>query len=134
MSHYSKIQTEIVDQESLLKALAGLGYRNVEVHDYPVNLFGYRGDMRAEKANVVIRRRFVGDASNDVGFVKNADGIFQAVISEWDQQLLGADWVQKVCQAYAYQAVVAKLEEQGYSIATQEVDPATKKIRLVLKR
>ncbi len=33
MSHYSKIETEIVEREFLLKTLYDMGYASIEVHE-----------------------------------------------------------------------------------------------------
>lgn len=136
MSHYSKIDTEIVDQAALLKALKEVGYSDIEVHSEPVHLFGYMGDRRPEKAHVVVRRKHISNASNDIGFVKQADGRYEAIVSEYDEKLLGEDWVNKVCKIYAYYAVVEKLEEQGFVLDSQEgaITSTKEPVRLVLKR
>lgn len=134
MSHYTKIATQIVDPPALLKALADMGYKNVEVHKSAQGLYGYLGDQRPEKAHIIIRRKHISKDSNDIGFVRTESGAYQAIVSEYDQQLLGAHWVATVCQKYAYHAVVEKLQEQGFNVDSQEVDKATNKIRLVLKR
>lgn len=134
MSHYSKIDTQIVERESLLKALKDMGYNNIEVHDKPEHLYGYQGDIRPEQANIIIRRKYICRESNDIGFRLTAEGTYEAIISEFDEELLGKDWVGKVCQNYAEHAVVSKLEQQGFSIAEKKVDPVTQKVHLVLKR
>lgn len=134
MSHYSKIETQIVDRDSLLKALFDMGYSNVEVHETAQPLFGYLGDERPEQANVIIRRKDISLESNDIGFRITPEGTFEAIVSEYDQELLGADWVGKVCQKYAEHAVVSKLELQGFSVAEKKVDPVTNKVHLILRR
>lgn len=134
MSHYCKVDTQIVDQEMLLKALAEFGYTNVEVHEVAKNLYGYQGDLRPEKANVIIRRKHISAASNDIGFRLTGNGTYEAIISEYDQQILGADWVDKISQAYAYHGVVENLTKQGFAVSERKVDPQTKKIHLVLRR
>ena len=66
----------------------------VKVHmDKAVPLYGYKGDMRSERANIrvpkeIVNRYLGGGASNDIGFVKTADG-FDAIISAYDE---GAWW------------------------------------------
>lgn len=134
MSHYSKIETQIVERDSLLKALYDMGYSNIEVHEKAQHLYGYQGDLRPEQANVIIRRKYISGESNDIGFRLTAEGTYQAIVSEYDQELLGNDWVNKVCQRYAEHAVVSKLEEQGFAIAEKKTDPVTQKVHLVLKR
>ena len=134
MSHYSKIDTQIVERESLVKALHEMGYKDIEVHERAQNLFGYQGDVRPEQANVIIRRKHISTESNDIGVRLTAQGNYEAIVSEYDQQLLGADWVGKVCQTYAEIAVVNKLAQQGFEIAEKKVDPVTQKVHLVLRR
>ena len=52
-----------------------------------MSLYGYQGDRRKETANIVIRRKFVGSASNDLGFQKTDAG-YVAVISEFDRRTM----------------------------------------------
>lgn len=134
MSHYSKIDTQIVERESLVKALQEMGYNDIEVHEKAQNLFGYQGDVRPEQANVIIRRKHISLESNDIGFRLTTQGNYEAIVSEYDQELLGSDWVGKVCQTYAEIAVVSKLAQEGFEIAEKKVDPVTQKVHLTLRR
>ena len=134
MSHYSKIQTQIVERDALVKALQEMGYAKVEVHASPQHLYGYQGDRRPEQAEVIVRRKDISPMSNDIGFRRGADGTYEAIVSEYDQEILGSDWVGRVNQKYAEHAMVAKLEAQGFEIAERTVDKATNKVHLVLRR
>ncbi len=91
MSHFVQCQTQIRDRSALCRALEELGWadREIEVHAAPVPLYGYQGDERPERAEVVIRRQFVGEASNDIGFARQPDGTYLAIISEYDQRSRG---------------------------------------------
>ena len=40
-----------------------------EVHIEPQHLQGYQGDNRAQKAHIIVRRKYVGGSSNDLGFL-----------------------------------------------------------------
>lgn len=123
MSAYIKLLTPMTDQECLLAALADLGFDSgmVEVHATPVHLVGYGGDQREQTANIVIRRRHVGTASNDVGFLASATG-YQAFVSGYDHPRFGAEWLTQLNTLYqthreAKQERIAaeerrKLEEQ----------------------
>lgn len=101
MSAYITLLTPMTDQECLLAALADLGFDHVkvEVHATPVNLEGYQGDRRTVAANLVIRRRYVGGSSNDVGFLSTATG-YQAFVSDYDQSRFGAEWLAKLNTRY----------------------------------
>jgi len=83
MSAFRNYETQFRDQQCLVDALKELGYAP-EVHEKPVHLFGYHGDKREQTAEVVIRRNQVGSASNDVGYKRNDDGSFSAIISDYD--------------------------------------------------
>lgn len=72
------------DKDCLVEALKELGYQP-QVSEKPQNLEGYQGDARAQKAEIIIPRRQVGGASNDVGFKKNEDGTYTALISDYDK-------------------------------------------------
>lgn len=80
--------TDVVftNQALLLAALAELGYAEVEQGE-ALPLYGYQGDERAESAQLVIRRKHIGAASNDLGFTRTAEG-FTPIISEYDQRTL----------------------------------------------
>jgi len=134
LSHYSKIETQIVERDSLLQALRDAGYEHVECHDSAQSLFGYQGDVRPEKADVIVRRKYISPESNDIGFRLAEDGTYQAIISEYDQELLGEGWLGRLCQNYAEHAVVNKLKQQGFEIAERRLDPSTSKVHLTLRR
>ena len=74
------------DRECLLKALAECGYGTVEEGE-SLSLYGYQGDRRPETAQIVVRRKFIGSASNDLGFQKTDAG-YVPVISEYDQRYM----------------------------------------------
>ena len=48
-------------------------------------MVGYMGDARAEKAHIIIRRRQLDSASNDIGFARDGNVVYQALISEYDR-------------------------------------------------
>jgi hypothetical protein len=117
----------------LVEALASVGHRTVEVHDQPQTLYGYQGDARREKAEVVIRRKHVGSASNDIGFARRADGTFEAIISEYDRSRYNATWLTKLTHSYSHAATLRYAATHGYEVATDEVkEDGTR--RLTLRR
>lgn len=74
------------DRECLLNALSECGFVTVEEGE-ALSLYGYQGDKRAETAQIVVRRRFIGNASNDLGFQKTENG-YVPVISEYDRSYM----------------------------------------------
>ena len=133
MSHFTTIKTKITDIPSLVAALADVGFKTVEVHQEPQHLFGYQGDQRAQVAEIIIRRKFVGRASNDIGFKLQRDGTFDAIVSQYDRTKYSQAWLQRLLQRYAYHAVRAKLEEQGFALVNEEQHQDAQ-IHLVLRR
>lgn len=133
MSHYTEMTTEIIDAEHLVAALGDLGFAEIEVYDEPRALVGYKGDRRQQAAHVIVRRKFVGRGSNDIGFLRRPDGRFQAIISEYDRRRYDEAWLGRLTQRYAYRQTVAALAEQDFTIVEEKVE-ADGRIRLGLRR
>lgn len=133
MSHYTRVRTALTDQDTLVRALNGLGFTTVESHAAPQPLVGYQGDTRPQKAEVIVRRAFVGRLSNDIGFARAADGTFQAIVGDYDRAEHGDAWLAEVAQRYGYESARAFAEENGYEILTDERDEEGA-IRLTLRR
>lgn len=87
MSKYMTFtDTAFKDRDCLVQALAECGYAVVEEGE-ALSLYGYLGDKRTETAQIVVRRKFIGGASNDLGFQKTENG-YVPVISEYDQRYM----------------------------------------------
>ena len=129
MSKYL-IYQEIVfkDRRLLLAALADLGYATVEEGE-ALPLYGYQGDRRPETAEIVVRRRHLGPASNDLGFARTEDG-FVPVISEYDQRtLLGGHFLVKLRAAYS-ERVVEEVRRRLNGTARRTVEGNLVRIRV----
>ena len=87
MSEYLVCDTQMDDLDVVLETLEELGFpkSKVVVHATPVNLEGYRGDQRNQKAHIVIKRQHVGVGSNDIGFERQDDGSYKAWVSSYDR-------------------------------------------------
>ena len=103
MSAYTSVQTTYNDRECLVEALVKMGYarEHIEVHDTAQGLYGYHGDLRQEKANVIVRRQNVGGSSNDIGWEKQADGTYKEHISNYDHGKHNAKWLTGLKASYA---------------------------------
>jgi hypothetical protein len=119
MSAYSQNETQFKDGAVLCEALAMLDYtaEQVEVHKMADNLYGYHGDKREDTANIIIRRKFVGYDSNDIGFKLGTNGTYSAIISEYDSQRHGEEWLRKLKAAYAERAILKQAKLQGMKFA-----------------
>ncbi len=122
------------DRECLVAALMKCGKwtaEQIEVHDTPVNLYGYQGDKRAQVANIVIRRKYVQAAANDIGFVKEEDGTYTAIISEYDSGKYNKAWNDNLSQSYSVGVICKEAEAAGYTWEKEE-DKATQTVSVVL--
>lgn len=133
MSHYTQIALEIRDRDALVAALGDVGLARVEIHDQPQHLCGYEGDLRPEKAEVIVRREHVGPLSNDIGFRKNDAGAFAAIVSEYDRENgYGQNWRSRLLQRYGRHVAVASLRKRGFRVIREEEKAG--KLHLVLRR
>jgi hypothetical protein len=98
ISHYNTLKTELRNKKNLIKALVRRGWKeeNIEVHDEAQNLVDYQGDKRNQKAEIIIRRKYVGGASNDMGFKLQSDGTYQAIISDFDRNKYGDQFMKNL--------------------------------------
>lgn len=112
----------------LLAALADLGYTEVEEGE-ALALYGYQGDRRVETAEIVVRRRYVGSASNDLGFARTPRG-YVPIISEYDQRALhGGQFLVKLRTAY-HERVVEEVKRRLHGTAQRVVEGHLIKIRV----
>lgn len=98
-----------------------LGYI-YESHSTPQNLYGYAGDVRKEKANIIVRKKHVGHSSNDVGFLKDSDGNYSMIISEFDKTFKRSktNFIDKLPQIYSKNAVLRTAKSMGYTVRSKK--------------
>ncbi len=116
------------DRGLMLAALADLGYSQLEEGD-ALWLFGYQGDRRPETAEIVVRRRYLGSASNDLGFVRTPAG-YIPIVSEYDQRTLhGGQFLPKLRTAY-YERVVEEVRRRLHGTTRRVVEGNLVKIKV----
>jgi len=76
-----------------------MGYQP-EVHSEAKNLYGYAGKKRDQKANIIIPRTQVGNASNDVGFERVKKG-FILHASEFDHNWRTGERIKTLNKKYS---------------------------------
>ena len=125
MSHFTKIKTKLAVKEYIVKALADLGYScregvaTVKAHD---------GSTATVDFCVATR-----NPGFDIGF-KKTNGSFDMLADWWGIKEMKQElFTRQLSQRYAYHATKAKLEEQGFSVASEETDKDGQ-IHLVLRR
>ena len=111
MSKYLTFTDVVFKNEALLLAALGeLGYTTIERGE-ALPLYGYQGDERSERAQLVVRRKHIGAASNDLGFVHSAEG-YTPIISEYDQRTMhGGEFIPRLRTAYN-ERVVAEIRKR----------------------
>lgn len=95
MSHFNDFKTQITNQAALVRALCRCKNANgqviklsqIEISEIAKVLTGYdaRNGGKVQHANVILRKgdnHFFNDY-NDIGFVKQPDGTFKAVVSDY---------------------------------------------------
>ena len=134
MSHYTRTTTRLSNESALVAALAAMGFPDVECHEQPATLYGYRGDARKDRANVIIRRKHIGGASNDVGFARTPEGDFVAIISEFDARHFDTNWLRQLAVEYAKATVNEFATQNGWSTADAPEIEEDGTVRLTLRR
>ena len=132
MSHYTEVQTEFTDRDCLVKALQKMGY-TVEVHEGAgAHLYGYQGDKRSQLANVIVRKRFINDSSNDYGWKFDPKTKkFVMIESEYDvrSKHLKTDQLKQI---YAEEKLLKEARRRGFRIIKRETKGG--KILMTLRR
>lgn len=113
--------------QCVARALAhslGLKPEVIEIHKRAQNLVGYLGKTRPETAEVIVRRKWIGYASNDMGFkYKAATKEWSPVISGFDNHGKFADrWKKKFMSEWAAQNLMEQRSEQGWKCQRDTVD------------
>ena len=134
MSKYHDNTTTMDDQNCLVEALATHGKKARLAKDLVDGdqLTGYQGDKRQNRAHVIIPRIQVGGASNDIGFRREKDGTFTAVISEYDSHTYGPEWLSKIRKTYVEKKKVKELNAAGYTNIQREEIPTKNGTRVRL--
>jgi hypothetical protein len=140
MSHFVEIETqyEQKSEQEFIEALEELfGKGSVEVHEKGSALLGFQGDDRsmksksspdyAPKCELVIRRKNIGSASNDVGFKRTPNGNYTAYISDYDKGAhFGISKQGIVAMKYGVRVAEKTLKADGWkTIQIKEDDGST---------
>ena len=116
----------VKDRDCLIKALMDMGFKKeqIEIHDKATNLHGYQGDTRKQKAHVIIRKQYVGGASNDLGFEHVEGKGFVSHISDYDKSRYNAKWEKKLMGKYNVHEATKLIETDNDVISWEEtVEP-----------
>ncbi len=111
MSHFTKLKTKLTDKDVLVKALNALSYATQEnvLLDNPVN-----HEHEQVQVEVGITRY--------VGFKLEDDGTFHLVaeLDAWEEPITVNRFIEKVTQAYARETVVDTVQNQGFTVVSEQ--------------
>jgi hypothetical protein len=117
MSHFTKVATKINDLVALKKALDQLGWKYKHA-EQGVEVRGWRGAKTQAEISIDMGKY-------DVGVIKQEDGTYSLEADWWGIETTRGvkeeEVVKELNAKYAYQRVVAAVEEQGYTIDTNAV-------------
>lgn len=122
MSKFERTTTTIADGTYLVEALEELGFKPA-VNWQGQELRGYGGVAWPEKAQVIIPRAQLKGALADVGFVRDRNGTYQAVIDDMDRDYAGLNqaWLGRIAQVYKERQTMAVAKAKGYVFRGREV-------------
>jgi uncharacterized protein DUF1257 len=139
VSTYHEQKTAYKDAECLVKALGDQGYTNVEVHEHAAQLFDFQGRPThyvmsgGDLANIIIRRQYVPGASNDIGFTRQSDGTYSALISQYDSHRHGAEWMTALRMSYTEHADMKLAKKNGLRLLSRKIVEVAGKKRVQLQ-
>jgi len=125
MSHFTRVQTRLVNRDYLVAALRDLGHVPVLG---PVDANGWAGTKARVDLKIPTSNR-----SYDIGFRQTPAGY--ELVADWQgvRGIKQHEFLQQLNQRYAYHAARGKLQEQGFTLVAEETGQDGR-IRLVLRR
>lgn len=125
MSHFTKIRTRLVDEQTLRQALSRLGYKPLDASSGVKGWLGGR-----TQADFKIKP---GRGDYEIGFV-NESGAYTIVADWWGiNSTSEAAFVARLTQAYGVAGTVSTLTAKGFELGEEaREDDGT--IRLTLRR
>ena len=129
MSEYAQYEGEYVDRDCLVDALVEQGYarEHIEVHETPQQLIDFQGhathylDATGDKAEIIVRRRNVGGAANDLGFKKQENGKYAPIISRYDTGKHNAKWLVGLKDQYHEKVATKQARRMGLKLKSRNI-------------
>lgn len=136
MSKYKRIEVQFRNRESLVAALQACGVPfDMTSAENGLDLYGFYGDLRRERATFVVRRLHIEAVANDLGFAYNAQtGSYEAIISEFDSRSnnrRGLQILNRIKQGYAENEVIRQARLRGYSVNRVKAEGGAVRLQLV---
>lgn len=119
MSHYSTIKTVLVDGEIIKQALTQMGFSYKVGKNLP--LYDFLG-QRTQTSDIIISRKELSSASNDIGLRRTSNGSYEVLISEFDErQAKTKDFLANLVYRYSFLKVKKELALSGFKIAEEKI-------------
>ena len=123
MSEYIKTKTQFKSLylPELVKALEDITPAwngKVELHPAGAEMVGWHDRFTAQ---VIVRRATAIGGWGDLGFIARADGTLEMAADDGHRQRggIGAEWLQRLTQAYAYRVAAKQAAAAGLSICRE---------------
>lgn len=131
MSAYAEYVTEFDNAEMLVECLKEMGFSEVQLHATAQQLEGYHGDKRSQTAEIIVPRRVVGSASNDIGFKRNENGKFAAIISEFDSHTYNREWQTRLADKYCEKKTIKTAKRLGLRFVGKKTSGTKTELKFV---
>lgn len=133
MSHISKIDTKIKDLNMLKKALDSLNMKYVEAEEnQKITLHGYGKDEEIENCIFEIKT----GCKYSIG-IRKVENDYEVVADWWAIEtftgLKQDEIMNKITRQYAYETIIDKVKDMGYSVV-QEDEDIKNNIHLTVRR
>lgn len=133
MSHISKIDTKIKDLRMLKKALEVLGMEYVQAqNNQTITLLGYGKDETIENCVFEIKT----GSKYSIG-IRKIENNYEVVADWWAIETFTGqkqeDIMNKITRQYAYETIIDKVKNMGYSVVQEEEDTKNN-IHLTVRR
>lgn len=131
MSHFTRVKTKINDLVRLKQVLKELDYDFLEAgNNSSLVIKGW--DKLTQNVQLEIKT----GCSYSVGIILNENN-FEFVADWWGLEtytgITQEDFINKITRKYAYDTVMDKIKEKGYSVVTEEIDDK-QNIRILLRK
>ena len=114
MSHNMDVKTKIKDKKALCNALERMGFKDrYEVYNIPEVLMNYMGTPTQDKADIIIRKKYIHRLSNDFGFSMQADGTYKVIVDDGYIRD-NSDWVNRLSTFYGVEKMKIECKNQGH--------------------
>lgn len=114
MARYRIIPTSLTNPNDIARALREMGLGVVEVHSTAQPLEDWIGRPTDVLANVIVRRKSIGASSDDLGFVRNERGTYDALLSDIHLFRFDRKWLVDLASRCGVEIPPASFETTAY--------------------